>query len=309
MPLIGPLAPVSERTFVIFAGGFGIDCERCGRYPPTMSLVDSYNRVSSTLRDQVQGTCGIYSFYTAVCILRDMDPSCPTVPSPKKSEAGPGATVSLRQYAKRELKSGQGEILTEVEMTTFVKAWGYKVATFVEGTYSKRQDFITLQTKANHPVLVPYLADEDNTGIIPVSTVTAGAGAHWSLIIGTKGKDVIVVEPNAPRAVKEWAMDSLLKSNAAADSVKFVRFWAKVVMDKPELQRQLKPKAARGPKVDSIRSINPVPDKDNWTPSWKSGQPGYRGTGEVSLYDLGGVGGSRHTNQKLNNVLIAILPP
>lgn len=275
-----------------------------------MALVDHYNNVSKTLRAQVQGTCGIYSFYNAVCMLRDMDSKNPSVPSPKKSEASPGATVSLRQYAKRELKSGQGEILTEAEMTAFVKAWGYKVACFIAGTYSAKQDFITLHTKGGHPVLIPYLADEDTTGVIPVpSAASAGTGAHWSLIVGVTGKDALVVEPNAPQALKTWPMTGLLQANAASDTVKFKRFWAKTVHDEDEYKRRINPFRKGTKPLDDLRGISVVPDKSTWKPNWKDGDPGYLGTGQVSLYDLGGRTGTRHENQKLSDVLIAILPP
>ena len=116
-----------------------------------MNLQDAYNQVSAHLRPQVQGTCGLYSFYNAVRMLRAINGSNPEVPAPKKCEGAPGATQSLRQYAKREFKSGQGEILSEAEMVSFVSAWGYKPAPFVAGTYSAKPDFISLHTRGGQP--------------------------------------------------------------------------------------------------------------------------------------------------------------
>jgi len=275
-----------------------------------MSLIDAYNTIKSTLRPQVQGTCGLYSFYNAVQILRQIDASLPSVPAPKKSEAAPGATQSLRQFAKRELKSGQGEILSEAEMQAFIKAWGYRSEAAGVATGSGKQDFLTTQTRGGHPVLIAYLADSDSTGIVPVPNAAAGdPGAHWSLVIGTKAKDMLVVEPNDPGNLRTWPMEGVMLANAAADSKKFDRFWEKTVI-KPNAKLLRSDPGFQLPKDQSV-GIAPLPNATGWAPS--SGpypqDPKYLVQDKTRLYDLGGLTGSRQDRQKLAHVMVALLPP
>lgn len=117
-----------------------------------MTLEEAYDAIRTTLRPQFQGTCGLYSFYNAVQILRRIDSSLRPVPTPKKCEAAPGATESLRQFAKRELKSGQGEILTEIEMTRLITNWGYKVASCGQNDRAGKSRFLTQQTVRTNPM-------------------------------------------------------------------------------------------------------------------------------------------------------------
>lgn len=275
-----------------------------------MRLIDAYTKIKSTLRPQVQGTCGVYSFYNAVQILRQIDGKLPSVPSPKKSEASQGATQSLRQFAKRELRSGQGEILSEAEMKAFVKAWGYRSEVAGVATGAGKKDFLTTQTLGGHPVLIAYLADADSTGIVPVPNAASGdPGAHWSLVIGTNGKDGLVVEPNDPGNLKTWSMDGLMRANAAADGKKFARFWAKTVT-KPSANLLQQRPGFQLPKNQST-GIEPVPNPKGWAQS--SGphpqNPQWLVQDKTKLYDLGGLTGSRQDQQKLAHVLIALLPP
>lgn len=278
-----------------------------------MNLSDAYTKVKSHLFPQVQGTCGLYSFYNAVQILRAIDGKLPSVPAPKKSEQPQGTTgklQSLREFAKREFKSGQGEILTEAEMKAFVKAWGYRCETAGVATGAGKKDFLTIQTRAGHPVLIPYLADQDSTGIVPVPNAASGdPGAHWSLVIGTQGKDALVVEPNDPGVLRIWSLDGLMLANAAVDGKKFTRFWAKTETTPSATLLRVDP-AFRLPK-DQSTSIEPVPNPKGWTPS--SGPHPQDQTmlvlGKTKLYDLGGPTGTRQDNQKLAHVLVAVLPP
>jgi len=168
-----------------------------------MTLVEAYNQIHATLRPQVQGTCGLYSFYNAVQILRQITPTLPNVPTPKKCETAGQIPMSLRQYAKREFKSGQGEILSEPEMIAFIKAGGYKPLTCGKDDDRSKTDFFTIQTRAGHPVMVAYLAGNAPSGVIPVPNAASGQeGGHWSLVLATHGGNASVVEPNAPNALK-----------------------------------------------------------------------------------------------------------
>lgn len=275
-----------------------------------MSLETAYNSVKGTLRPQVQGTCGLYSFYNAVQIMRAIDPKLPAVPSPKKSEGGTGGfTESLRHYAKRQLQSGQGEILTEAEMNAFIKAWGYRSESSGAKTSGAKGDFMTIQTRAGHPVLIAYLADQDSTGVVPVPNAASGdPGAHWSLVIGTKDKDAKVVEPNDPGNLRTWAVADLLLANTSADAKKFARHWAKITKTPSAAAKLINPRWA--PPKHEARGIEPVANPKAWTPSpLASTSSPYLDEAKPKLYDLGGSTGSRHQQQKLAHVVIALLPP
>jgi hypothetical protein len=271
-----------------------------------MNLLDAYEQVRASLRPQVQGTCGLYSFYNAVQILRQIDPSRPAVPAPKKSEAGPKATASLRQYAKRELRSGQGEILSAAEMITFIKAWGYRCEACQADGSAARQDFLAVQTRGGKPVLIAYLADEDSTGIVPVPNAASGdSGAHWSLVIGAKGGDALVVEPNDPGNLRTWPLAGLLLANAMTDTKKFARFWSKTVTTPTAAGLQ-----QYGP-LWQATGIEAEKTAKGWAPS-KSPHPqapDLLEQAKTRLYDLGGRTGSRQDKQRLSGVLVALVPP
>jgi len=163
-----------------------------------------------------------------------------------------------------------------------------------------------MQTKGGHPVLVAYLADQDTTGIVPVpNAATSDPGAHWSLVIGAKGTNVLVVEPNEPGSLKTWSSTGLLQANADADCKKFDRFWAK------EVTEIFRPHSSTPFSVDK-GGVLPIKDPTNWAPNTTQGVTS-RGKvvkkTQTKLYDLGGATGTRHTRQKLSHVLIAIIPP
>lgn len=270
-------------------------------------LKQAYANIKDSLRDQVQGTCGIYSFYNAVQILRNLNALNPSVPAPKKSEtkAGDKDIGSLREYAKRQLQSGQGEILSDAEMSNLVAAHGYAPLAFgrvsdVSG--AAKRNFLEMCMRESYPVLIAYLAD--GNPVEYAHAVTNTAGAHWSLIIGLEGKNVNVVEPNNPRDLRTWPLDDLLLMNGKADDVKFPRFWAKTVNTDAEYDRQLSPMPKPKPEHTG-RGIEPIGnDKSKWLPH-KSGLGG----GQVKAYDLGGDTGERQNKQNLNHVLIAVIPP
>lgn len=272
-------------------------------------LTDSYNNVKGSLRPQVQGTCGIYSFYNAVRILRDINARNPTVPAPKKSEKLPSdAPGSLRHYSKAHLNSGQGEILTGTEMVTLIATHRYAPLNFSRSgavNAAAKKIFLSRCMKSGYPVLVAYIAG--GTPVVCKDTTAADTGAHWSLIIDTNATHATVVEPNAPTVAKVWPLDDLLLSNSKTDDGKFVRYWAKQVFHPGEYDRQMGtcgPKATT-PKVHATRGIDAIGSSAaGFAPSWNP-----RTGGKVGVYDIGGATGTRHTDQDLNNVLIAIIPP
>jgi hypothetical protein len=293
-----------------------------------MSLETAYNTIRTSLRAQVQGTCGLYSFYNAVQILRAINPRLPQVPSPKKSEDPRGrATQSLRQYGKRQFQSGQGEILTAAEMIGFVNAWGYRGESCGSDGTAAKSDFLTIQTRADHPVLIAYLADDDPAGgsLIPVlpNAATPDPGPHWSLVIATEGGFAKVIEPNCPGTLMNWSLSTLLLANAGADAKTFTRFWAKTQywerwktdlgpvkyeeIRKAHPEHNLPP---FGPVGTSVKPLPNLPNPKAWRPSsvidpYDIG----RDIHDTRVYDLGGRTGTRHERQKLAHVLISVLPP
>lgn len=256
------------------------------------SLKVGFQKVKTQLLGQIQGTCGIYSVYNAVAIFRALNKGNPTILPPKKSYGGGAATDSLREYSKRQFLSGQGELLYCSEMERLVSSQGYTTDSFDYVTkgndLAAKKRFIESSLKAGCPVLIAYLADEDKTGIIYTTTVKTGVGAHWSLIVGADGNFAFVVEPNAPTDYKLWTLNDLLSSNAASDSQKFVRYWAKLVH----------PGVSAG-----IKDIGE--DDTGWVPFRAVTGKSY---GQKKLYDLSGSSGKRHLRQNLNNVLVAIQP-
>jgi hypothetical protein len=232
----------------------------------------------------------------------------PWVPYPKKSYRSSKSKedYSLRRYSKYVLESGQGEILNQRDMLALLKAGAYPTETVDSDDKATKIKFIEDHTAAGHPVLVAYLAGDDNTGIIPTITLGPDVGAHWSLIIGvpTTGR-VEVVEPNAPKDLKEWSMDVLMDSNASCDRNKFVQFWEKT--EYTTINRRTKKVTKREVSISSAPNVNPG-NVNSWQKTDKMIKSNLRYE-TTKLYDLGGRSGNRHNEQQLNNVLIAIIPP
>jgi len=255
-----------------------------------MTLLTSYESVKGTLRPQVQGDCGIFSFYNAVCILRQEDARHPAVPPPRKRFRGKSDATgpSLRNHAKKLLDSGQGEILSKDEMVGLLTAHGYGAASVGphgDVSESRRTDFIDRALGAGHPVLVPYLADDDPNGKVgPVVTVAPSAGAHWSVLIARTGPDEVkAVEPNDPATLRTWSLKTVLASNAMTDRVKFPQYWEKV----------------RLPNSTKVHYIEPVTDPTDLAIRRKAGK---------RIYDLDPKGVGRQDAMNLSNLLIAIVP-
>jgi hypothetical protein len=290
----------------------------------SLELMTAYAHVRTELPAQVQGTCGLYSFYYAVQILRQLNSKYPAVPYPKKrliTTAAPLFATSLRQYAKATLGSGQGEILSVDEMKQLMLKFGYGARTATSPAPSKdtKKQFLQDCMKQNLPVLVAYNSDEgpDATAIYSTDKVQ-GAGqflcAHWSLIIDINAFGAaVVVEPQRPQKLKVWPLDDLLRANKLADQFPFVQYWAKVVYDKDEFDRQVaKGKTpAPGARKSDYRGVAPVGDsKVGWAPSWDAAG----NQGQAKLYDLGGVDTKgapmdRHIKQALAHALVAVVPP
>jgi hypothetical protein len=253
-------------------------------------LTDSYEIVRGSLQPQVQGTCGLYSFYVAARILQQATQGrAPLVPKPRSGDQLKGVKYalidvkhapgkSLRKFSKDEFHSGQGEILTESEMTRLVDSHGYKALSF-SGDESQKKIFITTQLLKGYPILIPYLAGGRFTDYATMSD--DDPGAHWSVIIDLRAPNYTVVNPWDPRSSREYPVANLLQSNALADFKPFVQYW-----EKPSVKR-----------ANGRYGLAPVGDV----------APLGEATGKV--YDLGGPFGNRHLLQKLKNVLIAVMPP
>lgn len=258
-----------------------------------IKLTDSYTKICSNLEPQIQGTCGIYSFYIAARILQDAVKS-PAVPPPRRKHASiaNAAGPSMRSFAKLNLDSGQGEILTETEMLGLITGHGYKALAFNAST--TKQAFISDCLSKEWPVLIAFLSDGRLDGRL--TAARADGGAHWSVIIGESPAPpasptaYFAINPHNPKSRRTWDITNTLASNGIVDGIKFVRYWEK----------------RKSGELDEIRGAL-TPAQKVLLKAQKAGTKP-RGSGK-SIYDLGGEFKDRHLKQALNNVLIAVLPP
>ncbi len=244
-----------------------------------MSLEVAWGNLG-VLKPQRQGTCGLYSFWYATQLLAGLGGTKGIVYPRSEEMRDAGVTgESPRHYAKRKANSGQGEILSELEMMTVVQHYGYTGTPYPSGGTDNRAAFITGHLQADRPVLVAYLMDDvgpttdTHTGVYGPNSVDSDSGSHWSLIINEDSTDYRYLEPNNPNKITTCAKNALLASNAAADGVKFARFWTKT-----------------GPV-----NLEEFGDFKWWIKAmWKAGR-------KTTLYDLG-----KKSRQSLNEVLIAV---
>jgi hypothetical protein len=200
---------------------------------------DQYNR-SGQLWPQLQGDCGVYSFYYASLLLRAMNPSkgYPEVfPRKYKSDSTKNGGVpfktSIREWCKSGLNSGQGEILTVDEMYRVIAHFGYRASYMGMGgnmdSTKKRRNFISRELAAGHPVLIAFLEGGTSPNCYPTSTPAEDTGAHWSVIIHDEGAHYTWIDPHKPEMLHSHPQDAFLKSNATVDSQILGQYWAKLV--------------------------------------------------------------------------------
>src|SRR5262249_43476567 len=131
---------------------------------PPMTLLEAYARYARAGRlwPQLQGDCGVYSFYYATLLLQAMNPGkkYPLVfPRKYKSDSSKWGRqpykTSVRQWVKSTggLNSGQGEILTLGEMQRVISHFGYESTCAAKNNIHVRRDFISRELAAGHPVL------------------------------------------------------------------------------------------------------------------------------------------------------------
>ncbi|AMV23649.1 hypothetical protein VT84_04505 [Gemmata sp. SH-PL17] len=237
-----------------------------------MSLEDAWKGLSGVLKKQRQGTCGVYSLWYATELLAKLGGKKPIV-YPRRGEMPKKATgESARHFAKQSASSGQGEVLSEAEMTLIVKHFGYTPTCYARQSTDKRKEFITEHLKADRPILVAYLMQNSPvTSTSATGTAQDDYGAHWSLIINEDATEYRYLEPNNPNKITTCNKDIMLASNADVDGVIYDRFWMK-------------------PSKNKLQRIGDV--------SWVSAR---FTAGFSTLYDLGS-----RDRQSLNYVLIAV---
>jgi hypothetical protein len=241
-----------------------------------MSLEAAWGKLAKTLKKQKQGTCGVYSFWYATLLLGHLGGKKGIV-YPRRCERPKGVTgESSRHFAKKNVNSGQGEILSEREMVTIVEHYGYSTTCYTPSGTDTRKAFITGHLNANQPILIAYLMGDYGPETVNTSTTYGGgpgAGAHWSLLIGESGSEYRYLEPNDPNQITVFNKDRLLAANACVDNVKFVQYWKK----------------------PGKHGLDGVGDFDSWIEAkWKAGL-------FTTVYDLGA-----KSRQTLNEVLIAV---
>lgn len=256
-----------------------------------MSLLAAWGQCKASMVKQVQGDCGLFSFWYATVLLRQLSPQGRPVVYPRKhpepqatGKSWPGGAVvgeSIRAYAKSPaIRSGQGEILTSAEMEKIITHFGYK-ATASNAKGALRKAFITRSLSANQPVMFPYT--KGNAG--PVNALTAVGvagsdyGSHWSLIIGEDSGNYKYLDPHNPATLQEFPKDTVLESNQNVDHQVYVRFWGKEDVHYTDGSVQ----------YSSIDPIGNVLTSSN-------------SSGYLRTYDIGQGG----RTQKLANVLITV---
>ena len=208
---------------------------------------------------QVQGTCGVFSFWYATVLLRKLDATKPvTYPKesigrkalglPAKDPSLPRTRVvdSIRWYTKTTLKSGQGELYNAHEIEAMVTKFGYSCVVCIDMSANNRRKFIADSIAHNRPVLFSYTKSVVTTPPAPVdarsAAGTAGTsfGAHWSLIIDDKAGVYSYIDPHCPTKLQTFFSSIVLGSNGTVDSTQFKRFYGKpapgglaVIGDKP----------------------------------------------------------------------------
>ncbi|MCI0702026.1 MAG: cysteine protease ATG4 [Planctomycetia bacterium] len=216
-----------------------------------MDLYDAWQGAKGILKPQVQGDCGVYSFWYATVLLRQIKPSDPREVIYPRSHPNPEERVrlfkllgrppldrdwsggaitkdkSIRHRVKNLVGSGQGEILTEQEMVLVVTSFGYNCTGNL--IQIDPAEFVSSNLKSNTPVLFAYMKGKSG----PIFSIPSGAtggtdyGSHWSLIIKEEGSNYIYLDPHDPNTPQKYPKSTVLKSNAFVDDYKYVRYWAK----------------------------------------------------------------------------------
>jgi hypothetical protein len=148
-----------------------------------MNLQQAYYQCSGTMKPQKQGTCGLYSFWFASLLLKQINPADQRPFVYPRSEGG-SYSDSMRQFAKDSLDSAQGELLNLKEVTTLITHFRYSSRSICWRDRTTAEKFIAGSLRSNQPVMFPYLYD--GMAGSPLSAVPIGRGgfgAHWSLII------------------------------------------------------------------------------------------------------------------------------
>ena len=197
-------------------------------------LKEAYGLCAAVLKPQRQGTCGLYSFWFATLLLNSINPDRRPVVYPRKHEQrvadstvqrGQEAT-SLRSFAKTELGSGQGEVLTLSEMVAIVNHFGWDWVAHVSGG-DERRAFITECLVANRPVMFAYLTAGNPRRPATVAPPDRQCGPHWSLIIAEDADNYEFIDPNQPNTIKRELKQLVLESNAKVDDFVTEKTWVK----------------------------------------------------------------------------------
>jgi hypothetical protein len=242
-----------------------------------MSLYEAWVNLftAKKLVPQTQGTCGVYSFWYAAMLLREIDPKDHPEVHPRK--LGNQKIESIRSYTKTAFQSGQGEILTVAEMVDVIQHFKYKCSVCGDTSEAGKKKFISRSIAKDQPVMVPYWKYLNGSGGGAPTTVEQGAvsGAHWSLIIMEDDENYLYLDPHYPTNWQKFLKKVLLDANAVVDTKVFDRFWKKTG------------KGALG----LVGNTLPHPIGN------------YPTTGVGKIYDVAAPG---RPAQALNNVLVAI---
>ncbi len=202
------------------------------------TLMDAYANVLPVLKPQKQGTCGLYSFWFATLLLNSIRSDRKQVVYPRGCEGMPAGEVSLRNFTKTALGSGQGELLNYYEIFAMIVGYGWDFD-FDGGGGENRKTFISKSLSQNRPVMFSFLAGGSSHGgeilVMPLTDVPLDrqCGPRWSLIIAENADGYGFVEPNQPLRVKWGYKSRILRSNEIVDSFVMAEEWVKPVGTPP----------------------------------------------------------------------------
>lgn len=225
-----------------------------------MSLYSAWIAASKTLKPQVQGDCGVYSFWYATVLLRQLGKAGHPVTYPRACHQKWYQRGTTIRKAAKGVGSAQGELLSVAEVTAVVEGFKY-TATVCPNDEDAREGFITTSLNANRPIMFAYIC---GNGPVTVATATGTEGVdygpHWSLLIDEHDDQYTYLNPHDPNKPVTCPKVQLLASNAEVDRVKYVRYWRKPKSHGLEMHGNTQPTTGKfydigGPERQTLNNV------------------------------------------------------
>ena len=193
-----------------------------------MSLYPAWVAACKTLKPQVQGDCGVYSFWYATVLLRQIGKAGHPVTYPRACHQKWYQRGTTIRKAAKGVGSAQGELMSADEAVAVVEGFKYTASVYPNLTQT-RAEFITAALNARRPVMFAYICGNDGPVTVATAVGTSGTdyGPHWSLLIDEHDDKYTYLNPHDPNTPVTKTKLRVLASNAEVDRVKYVRYWSK----------------------------------------------------------------------------------